>query len=155
MQAYVYGAKLRMAPLFEAWGDHERAERLVREARELRKRFAEVFWLEPAGELAFLLDGRKRAVGTVVSDSGHCMWMGILDLERGRAAGRRLMKPDMFTGWGVRTLSDQHPSYDPHSYQRGSVWPHDTVIAAAESAYPASLTTPCCFTGMAPKRTCR
>src|SRR5579872_4200754 len=131
MQAYVYGAKRRMAPLFEAWGDHERAERLVREARELRKRFMEVFWLEPAGELAFLLDGRKRAVGTVVSDSGHCMWMGILDPERGRAAGRRLMKPDMFTGWGVRTLSDHHPSYDPHSYQRGSVWPHDSVIAAA------------------------
>jgi glycogen debranching enzyme len=57
--------------------------------------------------------------------------MGILDEGRGRLAGRRLLMPDMFTGWGVRTLSDLHPSYDPHSYQRGSVWPHDTVIAAA------------------------
>jgi glycogen debranching enzyme len=57
--------------------------------------------------------------------------MGILDPERGRAAGRRLMQPDMFTGWGIRVLSDHHPSYDPHSYQRGSVWPHDSVIAAA------------------------
>jgi glycogen debranching enzyme len=131
MQAYVYGAKLRMAPLFEAWGDSARCEQLVREGAELKKRFTETFWSDESGELAFLLDGRKRAVRTVVSNSGHCLWMGILDSERGRAAGQRLMKPDMFSGWGVRTLSDQHPSYDPHSYQRGSVWPHDSVIAAA------------------------
>ena len=131
MQAYVYGAKTRIAALFEAWGDASRAALLRREAAELRRKFIATFWLEGAGELAFLLDGRKRPVGTVVSDSGHCLWMGILDEERGRAAGRRLMQPDMFTGWGLRTLSDHHPSYDPHSYQRGSVWPHDSVIAAA------------------------
>ncbi len=131
MQAYVYGAKLRMAPLFEAWGDGERAERLRAEAAELRRRFIEKFWIDSSGELAFLIDGSKRAVRTVVSDSGHCLWMGLLDPERGRAAGRRLLRPDMFSGWGIRTLSDQHPSYDPHSYQRGSVWPHDSVIAAA------------------------
>ncbi|HUZ86921.1 MAG TPA: glycogen debranching N-terminal domain-containing protein [Candidatus Baltobacterales bacterium] len=131
MQAYVYGAKMRMAPLFDAWGDAARAKQLLREAAELRKRFIERFWSDESGELAFLLDGHKRAVRTVVSNSGHCLWMGILDQARGRAAGERLMKPDMFSGWGVRTLSDQHPSYDPHSYQRGSVWPHDSVIAAA------------------------
>ena len=131
MQAYVYGAKLRMAPLFEAWGDAALGKALVREAGELRKRFVERFWSDESGELAFLLDGHKRAVQTVVSNSGHCLWMGILDQARGRAAGERLMKPDMFSGWGVRTLSDRHPSYDPHSYQRGSVWPHDSVIAAA------------------------
>ncbi|HEY1455096.1 MAG TPA: glycogen debranching N-terminal domain-containing protein [Candidatus Dormibacteraeota bacterium] len=131
MQAYVYGAKLRMAPLFEAWGESERAARLVREARELRERFMASFWLEPAGELAFALDGSKRPLGTAVSNSGHCLWMGILDVARGRAAGQRLMRPDIFSGWGLRVLSDQHPSYDPHSYQRGSVWPHDSVIAAA------------------------
>jgi len=117
--------------LFEAWGDAARATRLRSEAAELRRKFIESFWLEDAGELAFLLDGNKRAVRTAVSNSGHCLWMGILDEERGRAAGRRLMKPDMFTGWGLRVLSDHHPSYDPHSYQRGSVWPHDSVIAAA------------------------
>jgi glycogen debranching enzyme len=57
--------------------------------------------------------------------------MGILDPQRGRRAGERLLQPDLFSGWGLRTLSDQHPAYDPHAYQRGSVWPHDTVIAAA------------------------
>jgi glycogen debranching enzyme len=131
MQAYVYGAKMRIAPLFEAWGESARAVRLRSEAAELRRRFIEKFWLDDAGELAFCIDGNKRAVPTAVSDSGHCMWMGILDEERGRAAGRRLMQPDIFTGWGLRVLSDRHPAYDPHSYQRGSVWPHDSVIAAA------------------------
>jgi glycogen debranching enzyme len=129
MQAYVYGAKARIAPLFAAWGDQARAARLQSEASELRRRFIEAFWVED--QLAFLLDGSKRPVRTVVSNSGHCLWMGILDQERGRAAGRRLMQPDMFTGWGLRVLSHHHPSYDPHSYQRGSVWPHDSVIAAA------------------------
>jgi glycogen debranching enzyme len=131
MQAYVYGAKVRIAALFEAWGDGRRAARLREEAAELRDRFIKAFWLEEQGELAFLLDGHKRAVSTVVSNSGHSLWMGILDRARGEAAGRRLMRPDMFTGWGLRVLSEHHPSYDPHSYQRGSVWPHDSVIAAA------------------------
>jgi glycogen debranching enzyme len=131
MQAYVYGAKSRIAALFEAWGDHARAASLRSEAAELRRRFIESFWLPDVDELAFLLDGSKRAVRSVVSNSGHCLWMGILDEQRGRAAGRRLMQPDMFSGWGVRVLSNMHPSYDPHSYQRGSVWPHDSVIAAA------------------------
>ena len=131
MQAYVYGAKTRIAPLFEAWGDAGLASRLRREAAELRRRFIDKFWVDPPGQLAFLLDGSKRPVQTDVSNPGHCLWMGILDEERGRAAGRRLMEPDMFTGWGLRVLSNEHPSYDPHSYQRGSVWPHDSVIAAA------------------------
>ena len=131
MQAYVYGAKLGVAPLFEAWGAGAVGTRLRREAAELRRRFIDKFWIDPPGKLAFLLDGQKRAVETEVSNAGHCLWMGILDPERGRAAGRRLMEPDLFTGWGLRVLSDQHPSYDPHSYQRGSVWPHDSVIAAA------------------------
>jgi glycogen debranching enzyme len=131
LQAYVYGAKSHIAALFEAWGDGERAKQLTSEAAGLRDRFMRSFWLEPHGELAFLLDGHKSPARTVTSNPGHCLWMGILDEERGRVAGERLLRPDLFTGWGLRTLSDRHPSYDPHSYQRGSVWPHDTVIAAA------------------------
>jgi glycogen debranching enzyme len=131
LQAYVYGAKKNMASLFEAWGDGATASRLRQEAAELRKQFMAAFWHEPTSELAFLLDGQKKAIRTVTSNPGHCLWMGILDAPQGRLAGERLLKPDLFTGWGLRVLSDQHPSYDPHSYQRGSVWPHDTVIAAA------------------------
>ena len=68
---------------------------------------------------------------TVTSNPGHVLWLGLLDEERGRRVVDRLMRADLFSGWGLRTLSTDHPSYDPHSYQRGSVWPHDTMIAAA------------------------
>jgi glycogen debranching enzyme len=59
------------------------------------------------------------------------LWLGLLDEERGHRVADRLMQPDLFSGWGLRTLSSDHPAYDPYSYQRGSVWPHDTMIAAA------------------------
>ena len=131
LQAYVYGAKRQIAPLFAAWGDDALARRLTREAAELRRHFLDAFWLEPPGEVAFALDGRKRPVRTATSNPGHCLWMGILDEARGRQAGERLLRADLFSGWGLRTLSERHPAYDPHSYQRGTVWPHDTVIAAA------------------------
>src|ERR1700716_1206838 len=109
LQAYAYGAKLHMAPLFEAWGDQERATQLLEEAAALRKRFIADFWLESPAGLAFLLDGHKKPVHTAVSNPGHCLWMGILDRERGRIAGKRLLEPDLFTGWGLRVLSDLHP----------------------------------------------
>ncbi len=131
LQAYVYGAKLAMAPLFAAWGDAACAARLRDEASQLRERFQNTFWPDGQAELAFGFDARKHLIHTAVSNPGHCLWMGILDAEHGRRAGDRLLEPDLFTGWGLRTLSNRHPAYDPHSYQRGSVWPHDTVIAAA------------------------
>ena len=131
MQAYVYAAWLRCAGLFAAWGDEATAARLRRQAVELRRRFLEAFWMEDSGELAFALDGRKQPIRTATSNPGHCLWLGILDGRRAGLVADRLMRPDLFTGWGLRTLSSAHPAYDPHSYQRGSVWPHDTMIAAA------------------------
>jgi glycogen debranching enzyme len=131
MQAYVYRAKLDVADLFAAWGDAARAERLRREARELRARFLDAYWMSEEGALAFALDGTKRQVATVTSNPGHCLAMGILDMPRAQQVADRLLQPDLFSGWGLRTLSTDHPAYDPHSYQRGSVWPHDTMLAAA------------------------
>ena len=131
MQAYVYAAKREVAAVFEAWGDHELAASLRASAAELQRHFVEQFWLDDEGTVAFALDGTKRRVRTATSNTGHCLWLGILDNERGQRAADRLMKPDLFSGWGLRTLSTDHPSFDPHSYQRGSVWPHDTMLAAA------------------------
>jgi glycogen debranching enzyme len=131
MQAYVYAAKRAIADLFEAWGEADRARRLRSEAAALRRRFLEHFWLPHEKTVAFAVDGNKRPVRTATSNPGHCLWLGMLDQERGDAVADRLMMPDLFTGWGLRTLSSRHPAYDPHSYQRGSVWPHDTMIAAA------------------------
>lgn len=131
MQAYVYRAKLDAADLFGAWDDGARAERLRREAEELRQRFLRAYWMPDVEDLAFALDGEKRPLRTATSNPGHCLAMGILDTERAAAVADRLLRPDLFSGWGLRTLSSAHPAYDPHSYQRGSVWPHDTMLAAA------------------------
>jgi glycogen debranching enzyme len=131
MQAYVYAAKLNVAALFEAWGEADRARSLRSEAESLRRRFLEHFWLPDDRTVAFALDGTKRPLRTATSNPGHCLWLGMLDQECGTAVAERLMKPDLSSGWGLRTLSCSHPAYDPHSYQRGSVWPHDTMLAAA------------------------
>jgi glycogen debranching enzyme len=131
LDAYVYAAKRAVAPLFAAWGDRDRAERLESEAADLRRRYLDAFWLEDEGALGFARDGDKRLLRTATSLPGHCLWLGILDRACAERVADRLMQPDLFAGWGLRTLSNLHPAYDPHSYQRGSVWPHDTMIAAA------------------------
>jgi glycogen debranching enzyme len=41
-----------------------------------------------------------------------------------------LMGPDLFCGWGIRTLGSNEPGYNPVGYHTGSVWPHDTAMAA-------------------------
>ncbi|GAC1341681.1 MAG: glycogen debranching N-terminal domain-containing protein [Candidatus Dormibacteria bacterium] len=131
MQAYVVAAKRELAPLFAAWGDQSTAARLTREAEDLRRRLIDAFWMEDEGTLALALDGNKRQVPTATSNPGHCLWLGVLDNARAQRVADRLMRGDLFAGWGLRTLSTEHPAYDAHSYQRGSVWPHDTMIAAA------------------------
>ncbi|MBJ7596171.1 MAG: amylo-alpha-1,6-glucosidase [Candidatus Dormibacteraeota bacterium] len=131
LQAYVYAAKRGIADLFAAWGDGARAQRLRDEAELLRGRFLEAYWLEVEGTVAFALDGNKRALRTATSNPGQVLWLSLLDQDRGERVANRLMQADLFSGWGLRTLSTEHPSYDPYSYQRGSIWPHDTMIAAA------------------------
>jgi glycogen debranching enzyme len=130
LQAYVCAGKQGIASLFEAWGSGDRADELRRQASLLRRRFVDAYWHHDDGTVAFALDGEKRAVRTATSNPGHVLWLGMLDEQRGHRVADRLMQPDLFSGWGLRTLSSDHPAYDPHSYQRGSVWPHDTVIAA-------------------------
>ena len=131
LQAYVFAAKHALAPLYAIWGEEQRSGTLQREATELKHRFREVFWLPDKGTVALCIDGRKHAIGTPSSDTGHCLWMGILDEDVAEASARQLLSPELFSGWGIRTLATSHPAYDPHSYHRGSVWPHDSMIAAA------------------------
>jgi glycogen debranching enzyme len=130
LQGYVYDAWLRMAEIFEALGRPDRAAELRGKARALFDRFNEAFWDEASGFYAFALDGDKRPVLSVASNPGHCLWSGIVPPERAEQVVRRLMEPDMWSGWGVRTLSALNPAYNPHSYQNGSVWPHDNGLIA-------------------------
>lgn len=130
MQGYVYAGWRGMAEIFAALGRHDRAADLRARAAALYNRFNEAFWNEQDGFYAFALDGDKRPVRTVASNVGHCLWTGIVRPDRARRVVERLMAPDMFSGWGIRTLSDKHPAYNPISYHTGSIWPHDNGLIA-------------------------
>jgi glycogen debranching enzyme len=131
VQGYAYLAKERIAEVFEALGQPDRADQLRKEAAELKLAFNEAFWMEDEGTYALALDGNKRQVRSVTSNPGHCLSCSIADPDKARRAAERLMADDMFSGWGVRTLSAHSPAYNPVSYHNGSVWPHDNAIIAA------------------------
>jgi glycogen debranching enzyme len=131
VQGYVYEGKLRIAEVYDALGDTARAELLRAEAQTLRVAFNDAFWDEEEGFFALALDGRKERVRSVTSNPAHCLYSGIVDDDKAALVAERLMAPDMFSGWGVRTLSSGSPAYNPMSYHNGSVWPHDNAIAAA------------------------
>jgi glycogen debranching enzyme len=130
LQGYVYDAWLRMAEIFEALGKTDRARELRAKAANLFKRFNEAFWDEELGFYAFALDCDKKKVLTIASNAGHCLWSGIVPPERAARVVERLMAPDMWSGWGIRTLSAENPAFNPYNYQTGSVWPHDNAIIA-------------------------
>ena len=131
VQGYVYIAKLRVADVFAALGDEEGAARLRREAGELRRRFNEAFWIEDEQYFAGALDADKRQVRTIMSNPGHGLYCDIVDAEKAAPMARRLLAPDMFSGWGIRTMSKSAAAYNPMSYHDGSVWPHDNAFIAA------------------------
>ncbi len=130
LQGYVYDAWIRMAEIFDELGKADRARDLRDKAAALFRRFNDVFWDEASGFYAYALDGEKKKVLTVASNPGHCLWSGIVPADRARCVVKRLMEPDMWSGWGIRTLSANHPAYNPFSYQNGAVWPHDNGIIA-------------------------
>jgi glycogen debranching enzyme len=130
LQGYVYDAWLRMAEIYDALDDRRRATALRKKAAALFKKFNEAFWDEKSGFYAFALDGEKKKVLSVASNVGQCLWSGIIAPERAPAVVKRLMRKDMWSGWGIRTLSADHPAFNPYDYQTGAVWPHDNSLIA-------------------------
>jgi glycogen debranching enzyme len=130
LQGYVFDAWKRMAELYDFVGKRDRAADLRRRATELQMRFEDRFWCEDIGSYCFGLDSKKLPIKTIASNAGHCLWSGIASPEHAARVVKRLMQPDMWSGWGIRTLSSDNPAYNPFSYQRGSVWPHDNGIIA-------------------------
>ena len=130
LQGYVFDAKRRVADAAEFLGDPALAAKLRQEAADLQERFEERFWCEDLGFYAYALDGDKKQVKTIASNAGHLLWSGIVRPDRAEQVVRRLREPDMWSGWGIRTLSALHPAYNPFSYQNGSVWPHDNGLIA-------------------------
>jgi glycogen debranching enzyme len=129
VQGYVIRAKRAMARMFELDGDGARAERLRGQADELEAAL-DRFWLSDPGCYAIGLDRDKRPGSGLTSNQGHLLWSNAVSDERARCIRDLLMSDDMFTGWGVRTLAESHPSYNPVGYHTGSVWPHDSALIA-------------------------
>ncbi|MFI1207643.1 glycogen debranching N-terminal domain-containing protein [Streptomyces sp. NPDC020802] len=128
-QGYAYDALRRTAHLARTvWDDEVYAALLEQAAGDLRDRFQRDFWMPDHSFPALALDSDGNHVDALASDAGHLLWSGLLDKEYGEAVGRRLLEPDFFSGWGVRTVASGQPAYHPLSYHRGSVWPHDNAL---------------------------
>jgi glycogen debranching enzyme len=122
-QGFAYLAKLHMSEVLWWLDERDEAKRLFREAGELKKRFNDAFWMEDEGFFALGLDSKKRQIKSVTSNPGHCLATAVVDEALVPRTALRFVGDDLFTGWGVRTLSSRHPAYNPYSYHRGSVWP--------------------------------
>ncbi|MFE4079213.1 glycogen debranching N-terminal domain-containing protein [Paenarthrobacter sp. YIM B13468] len=130
VQAYVYIAYLSRAWMAYDAGDESLGSELAEKAERLKKQFNEQFWIPERGYYAIALDGKKRQVDACASNMGHCLWMGIVDTDKAPLVVDRLMSPEMFSGWGIRTLASDMGAFNPASYHNGSVWPHDNAIIA-------------------------
>jgi glycogen debranching enzyme len=130
VQGYVYNAWNCAAEIYEIWGEADRAKNLRHKADELYHRFNERFWMEDEGFYCLGLDHQKQQIRSITSNPGHLLWSGIVPKDRVDRLVKRLFQPDLWCGWGIRTLSSQNPAYNPISYQLGSVWPHDNAAIA-------------------------
>jgi glycogen debranching enzyme len=135
VQAYAYAAFRAMDYLARRLGLLEEAARWAGEAERMQRRFLERFWWPEEQSFYLALDGDKRPCKVVTSNAGQCLWTGIVPDDQADSVIARLMRPDMYTEWGIRTLSDRAARYNPMSYHNGSVWPHDTALVGAGFAH--------------------
>ncbi len=131
VQGYVYAAYLAKSHFCSEREDADGAAYWSDRAQVLKEEFDRAFWLPDRGYFALGLDGSKRPIDSLASNMGHCLWTGIVDAGKAAAVARQLTGPDMFSGFGIRTLATSSAAYNPMSYHNGSVWPHDNSICAA------------------------
>ncbi len=139
VQGYIYQALKHMAWMLRQAGENATAERLDQQASRLRENFHDIFWQEAQRYYAMAIDGEGKPLDVLSSDPGHCLWTGIVPPAFRADVVRRLVGHALFSGWGIRTLGSGEVAYDPYSYHRGSVWPHDTAIAVAGMARAGAL----------------
>jgi glycogen debranching enzyme len=163
LQGYAYDAKIRGARLArQVWHDPAYADRLEKEAADLKRRFNRDFWVKDGEYFAVALEADGRQVDSLTSNIGHLLWSGIVDKTKAPAVVRHLMGPRMFTGWGIRTLAHGEGRYNPIGYHVGTVWPFDNSFIAwglrrygykAEAAMVAEgiLQAARCFDGRLPE----
>ncbi len=130
LQGYVYDAWLRMAEVFAILGDKDKSDELKNKAASLKKNFNEKFWCDDIGFYALALDAKKEPVKSIASNVGHCLWSGIIADEHAQQVVQKFFQKDLWSGWGIRTISSANPAFNPHSYHLGSIWPHDNGLIA-------------------------
>jgi glycogen debranching enzyme len=131
VQGYVYAAYIARSHFAREIGDTVLADEWAERARALKEHFNAAFWLPDRGYFAMALDGDKGPVDALASNMGHCLWTGIVDEDKAPSVAQHLISPEMFSGWGVRTLATSMAAYNPLSYHNGSVWPHDNALIVA------------------------
>ncbi len=130
VQGYVYDAWMQASMLASLIQENELAAMLATKADKIKKQFHEAFWDNELGTYALALDAQKKPCRVRASNAGHCLFSGIADERVAERVVQTLMAEDMFSGWGIRTLSKHEKRYNPLSYHNGSVWPHDVAIIA-------------------------
>jgi glycogen debranching enzyme len=131
VQGYVYRAKRLIADLYGRAGENQIADRLRGQAAELKRAFNRDFWVESKNFYAIALQKDNRPAAVISSNPGQALWSGIIDDNKAEAVVDHLAAEDMFSGWGIRTLSHKERRYNPIGYHLGTVWPHDNSIIAA------------------------
>ena len=124
VQVYLYEAYKTLISFY----DDERSQMYLQIAKKLKEHFNEDFWMKNENFFALALDGSGEQVNSITSNPGHCLISDIIDNDRAKIVAERLMRSDMFTGWGIRTMSSLMSAYNPISYHNGTVWPHDNSI---------------------------
>jgi glycogen debranching enzyme len=131
VQGYVYRAKLEAAHLLRREGDHRTGAKLESDAKELRARFRDAYWMPDRNMLAQAIQKDGRQAQAITSNPGQALWGGIVDADHARAVASCLTGKSMASGWGIRTLAEGEAAYNPIDYQVGSIWPHDNAMIAA------------------------
>jgi glycogen debranching enzyme len=130
LQGYWFAAQQLMAIMSWVVDERDNAKALWKSAMDLKERFNRDWWMEDEGFIALALDEDKCQARSIASNAGHCLAAGIVADEHIPRVVGRLFAPDMFSGWGIRTLSTTHPSYNPLSYHLGTVWPVENATIA-------------------------
>jgi glycogen debranching enzyme len=130
VQGYVFAGKRLAARCAARMGLPDRARQLEVQAQQLAEHFEEAFWCDELGTYALALDGDKQPCRVRTSNAGQLLFTGIVRADRARMVAADLMRPDFFTGWGIRTVARGEARYNPMSYHDGSIWPHDNALIA-------------------------
>jgi glycogen debranching enzyme len=147
VQAYVYAARRVAALLAADLGERDVARRLEQQAEQLREKFEAVFWCEDLGTYALALDGDKAPCRVRTSNAGQVLFCGIAPPERAARVVQGLFSRELFSGWGVRTVSAREKRFNPTSYHNGSVWPHDNALIGLGLAHYGHVPETLALTG--------